>query len=190
MHDKDLTQRIDGLTQGDQDEAQWLVDRYYVQLVGLAKRKLASMPPQVADDEGAVISAFRSFFSGVRVGQFPTLDSRDDLWKVLATLTARKAVAQIRHHWRKRGEAGNIRDPSAMEGLTSYEPTPEEAASFLEQCQTRIEALADDRLREIVLLRLEGWDTCAIAEKLQVHRRTVQRKLILVENVWCEQSES
>ena len=190
MDDKDLPLKIDDLVEGDQDAAKWLVDRYYVRLVNLAKRKLGAMPPQVADDEGAVISAFRSFFSGVRVGQFPKLDDRDDLWKVLATLTTRKAVAQIRHHWRKRGEAGNGRNQAAVDEIASCQPTPDEAASFLEECQARIDALTDDRLREIVLLRLQGWDTDQIADKLQVHRRTVQRKLALVEREWRDQIET
>lgn len=187
MHDKDLTERIGDLAQGDQDAAQWLVDRYYVQLAGLAKKKLSTMPPQVADDEGAVISAFRSFFSGVKAGQFPDLDSRDDLWKVLVTLTARKAVAQIRHHWRGRGEGGNMRAALDVGELESHQPTPEEAASFLDECQARIDALPDDRMREIVLLRLEGWDTEQIADRLQVHRRTIQRKLALAQQSWQEQ---
>jgi hypothetical protein len=190
MYDTDLTRRIGDLAQGDQDAAQWLVDRYYIQLVGLAKKKLSTMPPQVADDEGAVISAFRSFFSGVKVGQFPDLDCRDDLWKVLATLTARKAVAQIRHHWRQRGEGGKVRAALDIEGLACYEPTSDEAVAFLDECQARIDALPDQRVREIVLLRLEGWETDEIANRLQVHRRTVQRKLALVEQEWCEQINS
>lgn len=189
MHDTDLTQRISDLAEGDENEAQRLFDQYYVQLVDVAKRKMRAIPSQVADDEGAVISAFRSFFSGVRGGQFPNLDSRDDLWRVLATLTARKSVAQIRHHWRKRGEADNVHEPDAVNVLRSTEPTADEATAFLEDVQTRIDQLSDDRMREIVLMRLEGWATDEIAEELNVHRRTVQRKLSLVERTWCEQSE-
>jgi len=190
MSHDDVVQRIEQLVDGDPHAAHWLVDRYYDKLVELAKKRLGAMPQRIADDEGAVISAFRSFFSGVRVGQFPRLDNSDDLWKLLATLTARKAIAQIRHHWRKRGEAGKICDRSSIEGLASREPTPDEAAAFLEECQARIDALPDDRLREIVLLRLEGWDTGEIADRLKVHRRTVQRKLTLVERAWSEQSEA
>ena len=109
---------------------------------------------------------------------------------MLATLTARKSVAQIRHHWRKRGEADNVHEPAAIDTLQSTEPTADEAVAFLEDVKTRIDAIEDDRLREIVLLRLEGWGTDEIADKLHVHRRTVQRKLSLVERTWLEQDET
>jgi DNA-directed RNA polymerase specialized sigma24 family protein len=147
------------------------------------------MPPQVADDEGAVISAFRSFFSGVQAGQFPLLDDRDDLWKVLATLTTRKAIAQVRYHRRKRRRTDRASSPAELADILATDPTPDVAAVFLEECQRRIDALQDDKLRKIVLLRLQGWDTNQIAREFDVHRRTIQRKLALIQTEWIETSE-
>jgi DNA-directed RNA polymerase specialized sigma24 family protein len=83
-----------------------------------------------------------------------------------------------------------VHEPAAIDTLQSTEPTADEAVAFLEDVKTRIDAIEDDRLREIVLLRLEGWGTDEIADKLHVHRRTVQRKLSLVERTWLEQDET
>ena len=44
----------------------------------------------MADDEGAVISALRSFFSGIDDGQFHDIDDENNLWRLLSTITARK----------------------------------------------------------------------------------------------------
>lgn len=72
MDDKDLPLKIDDLVEGDQDAAKWLVDRYYVRLVNLAKRKLGAMPPQVADDEGAVIAPFAASSAAFVSASFPS----------------------------------------------------------------------------------------------------------------------
>lgn len=63
----------------DQAAAQEIADAYHERLVRLARKRLAQLPPQVGDDEGAVISALRSFFSGVQADQFPKLLDGDDL---------------------------------------------------------------------------------------------------------------
>ena len=88
---------------GEESAATSLVDVFYERLVRLARKRLSGMPPQVADDEGAVISALRSFFSGIQDGQFTKIDDEHDLWRVLATITARKAVRQLRVHWKQSG---------------------------------------------------------------------------------------
>ncbi len=188
MTGDNVTEWIDRLARSDDRAAEQLVDRYYQKLVSVAQKKLEVMPPQVADDEGAVVSALRSFFSGVPGGQFPRLVDRDDLWRVLATITARKAIAQVRRHWKKRGEAGKMARSRDMDRLLSNDPSPDQLAEFLEECTRRIDDLKDETLREIVLLRLQGWETGEIAEKLSVHQRTIQRKLSLIQSEWLEAS--
>ena len=186
MIDQSVTQWITDYTAGDEAAAEQIFQRYYQRLVGLARKKLRSLPAPVADDEGAVVSAFRSFFSGVEAGEFPKLEGRDDLWKLLATITARKSIAQIRRHWRQKGEGGRVDRAAEVVEHLDQTLNPAEINAFVEACERRIESLDDASLQQIALLRLEGYDTREIAEQLDVHQRTVQRKILLIQSTWLD----
>ena len=167
--------------------AQELVDVYYDRLVRFARQRLAALPLQVADDEGAVVSALRSFFSGVKNDQFSRLNDEYDLWRVLATITARKAIRQMRVHWKKSGEANQIDRAHEIKQLLSQDPTPADQVMMIEEFQRQLDALDDQTLQKIVVMRLEGFDTSEIAEHLALHVRSVQRKLKLVQSKWLDE---
>ena len=71
-------------------------------------------------------------------------------------------------------------DGAGFDQLAGREPTPEFAAQFLDLCQTLLDSLPDDTLRDIARLKLRDCDTDEIAAKLGLSRRTVQRKLLIV----------
>lgn len=181
---------ISRLKQGDDAASEELIDIFYARLVALAKKRLMGLPPQVADDEGAVISALRSFFSGIEKGGFSQVDDDQDLWRILATITARKAIRQLRVYRKQSGEGGNIRRDFDLEHLVARQPSPQAEAQMIEEFQNRFDALADSSLQEVVTLKLEGYDTGEIAEKLGLHLRTVQRKLKLVQSIWMKDNET
>src|SRR5207244_594392 len=81
---------------GDLNAAQPLWERYFPRLVGMARKKLREAPRRAADEEDVALSAFDSFCRGAAQGRFPNLEDRNDLWRVLLLLTARKASHQIR----------------------------------------------------------------------------------------------
>ena len=87
-----VTHWIGQLRAGDQVAAQHLWEGYFRRLVGLARGKLQSLPCRAADEEDVALSAFASFCHGVERGRFPQLADRDDLWRLLVTITARKAL--------------------------------------------------------------------------------------------------
>jgi DNA-directed RNA polymerase specialized sigma24 family protein len=184
MENVDITREIRQLIGGDQDAARRIVDHYFDRLTLLARRKLSVLPPQIADDEGAVISAFRSFFSGVQKKQFPQLNDREDLWKVLATITVRKAVSQMRRHWKASAEGGKLEGDFELERLLAHDPSPDDVAALVDECEHKIRSLADDTLRKIATLTLAGYETREIALQLGVHQRTIQRKLEIIRNEW------
>src|SRR5262245_36481381 len=76
---------------GDASAAQRLWERYFRRLVGLARTRLRGVGRRVTDEEDVALSAFASLCRGVRHGRFPQLSDRDDLWRLLVLLTARKA---------------------------------------------------------------------------------------------------
>src|SRR5262249_61707282 len=72
---------IEGLKAGDAAAAEELWQRYFGQLVALARRRLQGARVRAADGEDAALSAFDSFCRGAEQGRFPRLNDRDDLWQ-------------------------------------------------------------------------------------------------------------
>src|SRR4051794_31367709 len=88
------------LQAGDGSAARPLWDRYFTRLVALAKARLPARARAAADEEDIALSAFKSLCLGAAKGRFPQLDDRDDLWRLLVVLTARKAIAHLRREGR------------------------------------------------------------------------------------------
>src|SRR5262249_5293964 len=96
MANGSVTRWIGRLQANDSTALQHLWERCFSRVVGLARAKLRGAPRRAADEEDVVVSAFDSFWRGAREGRFPRLDDRDNLWRLLATLTSRKAFEQVR----------------------------------------------------------------------------------------------
>src|SRR5438034_6954758 len=153
-----VTRWVVALKAGDKDAAQPLWERYHRQLVALARRKLDSSGRRAADEEDVVQSAFHSFFRGVARGRFPQLNDRDDFWRLLVVITARKALDQLAHEHAKRRGGGTLQgesrilpggdsDAAAIEQVGGDEPTPEFAAQVAEEYQRLLDLLGDETLR-------------------------------------------
>ncbi len=95
----DVTRWIRRLADGDELAAQRIWERYFEDLTRLARKRLAGLPRRAADEEDVALSAMNSFYRGALAGRFPQLSDREDLWKLLVTITARKATAQRRRHY-------------------------------------------------------------------------------------------
>src|SRR5262245_24152666 len=109
-----VTRWVTALKGGDLAAAQPLWERYYRRLVALARQRLQSARRRVADEEDVVQSAFHSFFEGVARGRFPQLGDRDNLWRLLVVITARKALDQIAHQHGIRRGGGTVQGQSRM----------------------------------------------------------------------------
>jgi DNA-directed RNA polymerase specialized sigma24 family protein len=198
-----VTRWLGALQAGDAAAAQPLWDRYFAQLVRLARAKLRSRRGVggVGDEEDAALSAFDSFCAGVARGQFPQLAGRDDLWRLLVVITARKAwaLAQRARRQKRGGDRvctaadlnplGDDDETAALEQIIGPEPTPEFAALVAEEYTRLLDGLGDDTLREVALWRMEGYTNDEIASRLGCARRTVARRLDLIRKIWLERGE-
>jgi DNA-directed RNA polymerase specialized sigma24 family protein len=190
---------IGALKVGDAEAAQRLWERYFDALVRLARAKLGALPRREADEEDIALSAFHTFCQGAARGRFPHLDDRYGLWRLLVTITVRKALAQLERQGRKKRGAGRVRgqsilaggDPDAreagLEQVVGQEPTPEFAAMVADECRRLLETLGDETLRRIALLRMEGYSDPEIAARLGCSLRTVGRKLELIRKTWLRE---
>ncbi len=194
--DDSVTQWIAKLGAGNVAAAQAIWNRYFERLAYYARRKLNKVPRRVADEEDIALSALDSFCRGAAAGRFPRLTDRHDLWGLLITIATRKVYAQMRRQRAGKRGGGKVRGESVFlpvngeSGLTcigemmSREPTPEAVNMVAENCQRLLDALGDDTLRQVALLKLEGFTSDEIAAKLDCVTRTVERKLERIRLKW------
>jgi RNA polymerase sigma factor (sigma-70 family) len=195
-----ITRWLTALKGGDAAAAQPLWERYHRQLIALARRKLALSRRREADEEDVVQNAFHSFFRGVTGGRFPQLHDRDNLWRLLVVLTARKALDQVAYEHRERRSGTSAgqsplssgraeHDAAALERIVGDEPTPEFAAQVAEECERLLDRLADDTLRQVALWKMEGFTNEEIGGRLDCSRRTVARKLETIRLIWSKEPD-
>jgi len=187
---------IDRLKAGQDDAVAALWQRYFSRLVGLAHQQLAGVPYRTDVAEDVAVSVFHSFYQRAGAGGFQRLDDRDDMWKLLAVLTTRKAVSARRREGAAKRGAGQVVPASELAAasddqvtdlfgnLAAAEPTPAEAVAAAEEIHRLLELLGDEELRQVVLARLEGYSNEEISDRLGMSLATVERKLKRVRARW------
>jgi DNA-directed RNA polymerase specialized sigma24 family protein len=201
-----ITGWLGELRDGDQAAAQPLWEHYFSKLVTVARTKLRRMRKTTADqdEEDAALSAFNSFCAGAARGKFPQLADRDDIWRLLVVITARKAMAQANREGRQKRGGGRVVEEAVLFGhglggadgslaglerIAAQGPSPEFAAMMAEECGRLLDSLDDDSLRQVALSRMEGYNNDEIAEQLGCARRTVARRLDLIRKTWLATEE-
>lgn len=190
-----ITRLLGELAGGDPDEAaRRLWDRYFDRLVQLARARLRDARRGPADEEDAALSAFDSLCRGVAGGRFPKLGGRDDLWKLLVTITTRKVADQKEHEGRQKRGGGRVLGEADMAGpgagggdlagLAGTAPGPEFLASMGEEVRRLFGLLPDESLRVVALLKLEGYSNEEVAASLDCALRSVERKMDRIRRIW------
>jgi RNA polymerase sigma factor (sigma-70 family) len=180
------------LRAGDAAAAQPLWERYYADLVRLAHAHLAAR--HGADAEDIALSAFASFCRGAAEGRFPRLNDRHDLWRLLFTLTVRRAADHGRREGRQRRGGGqhiHVADlldlPDAdLDDLPGDAPDPAWAAAVADEVRALLAGLPGDDLRQVAQLRLEGHTLPEIAQQVGLSRRSIERKWTLIRRFCLE----
>lgn len=170
------------LRAGDPSAAARVVDHYAHRLVALARKHLDRRILAKEDPEDVLQSVFKSFFHRVGAGQF-RLDSRNDLWALLVSLTLHKCGHRAEYfHAARRDVHREAAAPAPTESSAApwealaREPTPLEAAMLAENVERLLSGL-ESHQRQIVQLSLEGESPARIAATVGVTQRTVQRVL-------------
>ncbi len=192
--DDEITLWIARLKAGDPAAVRPLWDGYFARLVTLARQRLRAVPRALADGEDVALSAFDSFCQGVKVGRFPDLDDRDDLWRLLFVITTRKALKEVKYERAAKRGGGKVVSASALDGdepgpglfagVAGREPTPAFATEIAEECRRLLAALKDEQLRQLAVWKMEGFTNAEIAEKMGRAVPTVERKLARIRAVW------
>src|SRR5262245_32166037 len=176
-----VTRWIAQVKGGERSAVPPLLERYFQRLVDLARARLRTVPGLAGYDEDVALSAFKSLCLGAERNRFPQLADRDDLWRLLAVLTVRKAIDLQR----RRRPAGA--HPADLDDLLSREPDPELAAEMSDEFDRLLGQLDDAQLRQIALWKVEGYTNGEIAQRLGCAERSVERKLHRIRLAWGEE---
>jgi DNA-directed RNA polymerase specialized sigma24 family protein len=194
--DGSITNWIGGLKRGDEEAARLVWERYFQRLVGLARDRLRSARASrlAGDEEDVALSALNSVYLGAADGRFPLVTDRHGLWRLLVVIAARKASNAARSERTLKRGGGRVRtaeggdgDDAVLARAVAREPSPELAAAMADSLDRLLNGLADETLRRIAVLRLEGQTNDEIAGKLGCAPRTVVRKLEIIRRHWSEE---
>ncbi|MFV1968044.1 MAG: ECF-type sigma factor, partial [Pirellulaceae bacterium] len=163
-----------------------LWERFFHRLARVARAQLDPIRLGAGDEMDVALSAFHSFCRRAGAGQYPDLESREDLWRLLVVIAKRKAIDWKRHELAKKRGGGAIKGSLLLADIVSPEPTPEFTAELLDEMRHCFDMLRreDGTLRLIALRLLEGHSNEEIAVELSVSVRTVQRKFQRICILW------
>jgi len=179
------------LRQGDPAAAKALWDRYFAPMTDLARARLDGATRRVADENDVALSAYFSFCTGMKKGKFPDLADGNSLWKLLVVITVRKAIATVMKEKRQRRGGGRRIGESAYDIALALDaqPTPATMAAVSDEINMLLNRLDDPLLRQVRMLKLEGYQNEEIARKLGCVPRTVERKLQRIRAKWEKESD-
>ncbi|MGE0761587.1 MAG: ECF-type sigma factor, partial [Pirellulaceae bacterium] len=181
---------LGGIRTGDDDAVTSFVDRFYGPIVRLVQQRLPAFARRVADEEDVALSALGSCIRRLQAGEFQEVGNRDELWKVLVTISRRKATKHIvRTSAQKRG-GGKVRGESVflsdaerlacgLEQFPGQELTPDgqlELIDCVEHIVQFLRELGDEALYSVALLKSHGLTDDEIARELDCSTKTVERK--------------
>ena len=136
--------------------------------------------------------------AGVQGDKFPDLARQDNLWGLLMTLTTRKVHAHMRRQTRHKRGGGDVRGESVFASpsgevmgagigdLAHEQKTPDVQMELSEACDELLKQLPDEQLRQIAIMRMDGYLVDEIANMLELSKRAVERRLQLIRKVWSE----
>jgi RNA polymerase sigma-70 factor (ECF subfamily) len=185
--DRELVNEVQA---GSESAAKDLFDKYCERLLRLAKRRIGQRMSSRFDPEDVVQSAFRTFFTRVKNDEFE-FAHEDDLFKLLVRLTVRKTLRRIQYHRAdKRNpevEMGHQSDGSEIFAhVASGEPTAEVEVALLDEFEKFVGQLPDLD-RQVLELKVQGYSTVEIADRLGTYDRKVRRIIERLEELSNDQ---
>jgi len=159
---------------GHRGAEETLFRQYFARLIGLARRRMSRRLATRVDPEDVVLSAYRSFFIGLRDGtRFTAAEETKDLWPLLVTITRRKVAKQARRQGAQRRAVSQERSVSAEHAVDPGGAA--EAAAILADEVEQLLASLGKTDREVLVRQLQGADAATIAAQLGCSERTVRR---------------
>ena len=190
-----ITKLIEELRGGSDSAVPAVWSRYFSKLANIADNGMTNSPGRAVAGEDLASAVLQTVCRKVSIGLYPDLRDRDDLWLMLLTITRCRVVSQNRYENRQKRGGGKVRLATDMKAfqneafdlntIAGGDPTPESVVSLKDSCNYLISTtLRDETTKEIAILKLEGLSNDEIAERLNIVKRTVERKIKLIRSLW------
>ncbi len=162
---------------GDDDAATALYRRYAGRLLGLAAAKTSPDLQTRLDPEDIVQSVFRTFFRRAALGEYE-VPAGEELWKLFLVIGLYKIRTAAVHHRAAKRDVRQTAAGAAFEAVVGSAGTPDDLA--LQALRLTIDELLDPlppHYRDVVRLRMDGFEVADIAAKTGRAKRSVERIL-------------
>ena len=130
--DINVTRWISQLRVGDEDAAGQLWGYVHQRLLQRARVELKRKTSAAYDEDDVALSAFHALCDAIQNGRYDEIQSRDELWRLLAVITSNKARnrAEMENSARRGGNLNRVSDTFAfLHSLANSELGAEEAKS-------------------------------------------------------------
>jgi hypothetical protein len=162
-----LAQWIDAVRNGAEDALQSLWVRFDQRFIDRAYSwSQQAMLRTRGQSAYRLLSPTESLFEAIREQKLPKQRGENELWRILATVT-------LQEHAEAAG-----RSDASVDRIQVF------ASLMGAECLRMINLLADSELESLVLWKLEGDTNDDVALRLRYTRRTIQRMLRLVRDIW------
>lgn len=182
------------IQEGDDDAANQMFQQCFPRLLMYARKHLEGVPQKMADCEDVALSALNSFIKAARLERFPDFKDREDLWRLLFSITKRKAIDLRRYESRRKagGESAFLSAGDEKPGIQQIpaDLSEEQFAALISESLEHNLVLLDPHLCQFAIAKLEGYSNLEISEKFGVALRTVERKLHRIRRIWMERNEA
>lgn len=172
--DRSLLRRFQ---QGQSDASTELYLRYAERLRALAAAQTSPALAHRVEPEEIVQSVFRTFFRRASRGEYSVPDG-EEIWKLLLVIALNKVRAAGAFHRAAK------RDVRLTQGGAAYEHALESESGHDEDALTLLRLVVEELLegmpaphRQMIELRIEGFEVAEIAEKVERSKRSVERVL-------------
>ncbi|MCA8995486.1 MAG: sigma-70 family RNA polymerase sigma factor [Planctomycetaceae bacterium] len=177
------------LRQGDEVAVERLWEKCAPRILSVAQRTLAKQIPQYSDQEDIAQSVFLSLWSRATRGEMDGEFHRENLWRLLTTMTVRRALKhQRRDRTQKRG-GGRVLPESSVPGGADSPFRLDQALEHLSShefdvmCAEQLLQLDED-LRAVAIMKLMNHTQQEIADALNCSISSVERKIRLLRKLW------
>jgi DNA-directed RNA polymerase specialized sigma24 family protein len=182
-----VTRWLSGLRAGRTEAIQALWERYCGPCRDLARHRLGEAARVVAEDD-VFADAFQIFCAAARNGRFPNLTGRENVIRLLARITLRKACEVRRREGNRRDK---VRGESAL-GAAGFEPFAgrDPPPEFEAEVNQLLDVLGTDELRDIALMRMYGYSYEEIATEQNCSIATIARRVAIIRSRWATRAET
>ena len=177
-----MTKWIAALRHGDEASAKELWNLYFQRLMNFARSRMGAISTTVYDEEDAAISTFRVLCENLKSGKYPDIADGDEFWRLMLTVAVRKISRRMEYE-----SAAKRSGSTNLDRIDESLAIARDASSMAIEYQELLSKLNDPNLERVAILKLDGYTNEEIATTINRTRRTVQRMLDLIRDLWREE---